>query len=239
MSRIRSPNYPSISLPTAVERIRALHKAEATNSVAREAIAQHLGFGGMNGASASMLSALGKYGLLEAAKEGEAKVSNLAMRILYPNDPVEKLEALKEAAFKPALFAELKEKWPERPPSDENLRSYLIRNGFAQNAVEQVIQFYRDTSDMVSESAGEYNEGQRSTLNKETPMEPQTIVSAQMGGAPLISLEPGKPFTVAFDGSVLTGTIAIRSVRDIDRLMKVLSAQKAAFEAMAEDDDPN
>jgi hypothetical protein len=186
-----------------------------------------------------MLSALGKYGLLEAAKEGEAKVSNLAMRILYPNDPVEKLEALKEAAFKPALFAELKEKWPERPPSDENLRSYLIRNGFAQNAVEQVIQFYRDTSDMVSESAGEYNEGQRSTLNKETPMEPQTIVSAQMGGAPLISLEPGKPFTVAFDGSVLTGTIAIRSVRDIDRLMKVLSAQKAAFEAMAEDDDPN
>ena len=46
-----------------------------------------------------------------------------------------------------------------------------------------------------------------------------------------------KPFTVAFDGAVLTGSIAIRSVREIDRLMKVLQAQKAAFEAMQDDEE--
>ena len=46
----------------------------------------------------------------------------------------------------------------------------------------------------------------------------------------------GKPFAISFDGSMLTGTIAIRTVRDIDRLMRVLEAQKAAFEAMQEDD---
>jgi hypothetical protein len=46
-----------------------------------------------------------------------------------------------------------------------------------------------------------------------------------------------KPFTVAFDGTFLTGTIALRTVRDIDRLIKVLTAQKAAIEAMQDDDD--
>ena len=48
---------------------------------------------------------------------------------------------------------------------------------------------------------------------------------------------PGRPFTIAFDGMVLSGTIAIRSSRDIDRLMKVLAAQKGAFEAMEDDDE--
>lgn len=74
----------------------------------------------------------------------------------------------------------------------------------------------------------------------ETPiLEPKAVV------APHVVLEPkgvpfvpeGKPFTVAFDGTVLTGSMAIRSVRDIDRLMKVLNAQKAAFLAMQDDDD--
>jgi len=47
---------------------------------------------------------------------------------------------------------------------------------------------------------------------------------------------PGKAFSVAFDGSVLTGSINIRSVRDFDRYMKVLQAQRVALEAMEEDE---
>lgn len=67
---------------------------------------------------------------------------------------------------------------------------------------------------------------------------PSTASASAQSPAP--TLPPGKPFTVAFDGALLTGTIAIRSVRDIDRLMRVLQAQKAAFEAMADDEpDPD
>lgn len=43
-------------------------------------------------------------------------------------------------------------------------------------------------------------------------------------------------FNVTFDGVVITGTMALRSVKDIDRLVKVLNAQKAALEAMQDDD---
>lgn len=41
---------------------------------------------------------------------------------------------------------------------------------------------------------------------------------------------PGPTFQISFDGVTLTGTIALRSIRDINRLIGVLNAQKAAME---------
>lgn len=245
MSRVRSPNYPAISLPAALERARLIHKGEGRNAVAREALAKVMGYGSLNGGSATILSALGKYGLIESVGDGEARISDITMRILFPDNPEEKRQAIEEAAFKPAIFAEIREKWPERAPSDEGLRSFLTRKSFTEDAVKQVIQFYRETIDMVP--AKEMPQAPSAVAQ---PMEPpmQEATLSQSGAAsalaPNLVLNQGnatapstqKPFTVAFDGSLLTGSIAIRSIRDIDRLMKVLEAQKAAFQAMADDD---
>ncbi|WP_064681452.1 hypothetical protein [Rhizobium bangladeshense] len=236
MARQRSPNYPAFSLPTAIDRIKVIHGAEGRNPASREAIAKHIGFGGLNGASATALSALAKYGLLEAVGDGEARVSDLSLKILFPHDLAEKQDALTEAAFRPALFAKLRDKWPDRPPSDESLRSYLVREGFAQGVVSDVIQYYRETSEIVtpreivhdSSSDHEHKEA-KSTM-------PNTPIMEVTQPAPIMP-PSGKPFTIGFDGTILTGTIAIKSVRDIDRLMKVLKAQKAAFEAMEDHDD--
>jgi hypothetical protein len=104
MTRIRSPNYPTISLPTAIDKVRSVHKAEGKNSIGRESVAKILGFGGLNGASATTLSALAKYGLLEAAEGGEARVTDLAVRILFPHDDREKQGAVLEASLKPVIF---------------------------------------------------------------------------------------------------------------------------------------
>ena len=236
MTRVRSPNYPAFSLGAALDRARAIHKAEGKNAVAREAIAKHMGFGGLNGASATALSALGKFGLIENASDGEARITDLAMRILFPHTPEEKQAALEEAAFKPVLFAELREKWPDRAPTDESLRSYLVRRGFSEGALEQVIQFYRETLDIAVPKVGL----QASPAENKNP-------GVQMSDAPLAAsvIAPtatsaalsGRPFNVSYDGAILTGTLALRSPRDIDRLVKVLNAQKAAMEAMAEDED--
>jgi single-stranded DNA-binding protein len=204
----------------------------------RDAIVKHLGFTTLNGASATLLSALAKYGLLEAAGSGEARVSDSAMRILYPHNPEEKQAALLEAAFKPSLFAELQEKWPERPPSDESLRSYLVRRGFSQTALEQVIQIYRETIDIAGPKSQVQDGGRSAAEAKEAQMGHAHSTGGGRDSPPPAQPVPnGKPFTVAFDGTVLTGSLAIRSVRDIDRLMKVLQAQKAAFEAMQDDWD--
>ena len=57
----------------------------------------------------------------------------------------------------------------------------------------------------------------------------------QVDHPPPVATVSGKPFSVAFDGTVLTGSINIRSTRDFDRYLKVLRAQRAALEAMEED----
>lgn len=241
MARVRSPNYPAIGLPAAIEKARAIHKGEGKNAVPREALAKLIGYGGLNGGSATMLSAISKYGLIEAVSDGEARITDLAMRILHPENAEEKRAAVEAAAFKPAIFSEIREKWPDRPPGDESLRSFLARKGFTEGALEQVIQFYREIIDMAAPGVLAQDSP---PVPKEAPLT-QAAVTPQPPAPPVaepVVITPppaqlGKPFTVAFDGATLTGTIAIRSVRDIDRLMKVLQAQKAAFEAMEDEDE--
>jgi hypothetical protein len=186
-----------------------------------------------------MLSALTKYGLIEVAGEGEARLSELAMRILYPDPPEDRAAAMEEAGFKPTIFSELREKWPSHPPSDDALRSHLIRRGFSEAALEQVIQFYREIIDIAKPRPIAQTLPVQSE-QKEERMSPaaQTAIAAPPQAPPASVTAPplaARPFTLAFDGDVLSGSIAIRSVRDIDRLMKVLQAQKGAFEAMVED----
>src|SRR4051795_11196605 len=107
-SRFRSPNYPSLSLPAALERVRALYNAQHTLAVSRELVAKGMGFGTLHGASASAISAAQKYGLLTKVVGDKLKVSERAMRILHPNSEAERAEAIREAAYEPALFAELR-----------------------------------------------------------------------------------------------------------------------------------
>jgi hypothetical protein len=239
MARIRSPNYPAFSLPTAIDRARSIHAAEGKNAAPREAMAKHIGFGSLNGASASALSAIAKYGLIEGANDGETRLTDLAMRILYPHSEEEKKAALEEAAFKPALFSEIHEKWPDRAPSDESLRSFLVRKGFSQGALDQVIQFYRETIEVASSTRSLHDSPSiYATREVHTPSMEVTPKPAREVPPP-VPLST-KPFTVVFDGTVLTGTMALRTVRDIDRLIKVLTAQKAAIVAMQDDDSsPN
>ena len=143
MARIRSPNYPQVELQDAVELARKIFDSEGQNFAPREVVAELLGYSSVNGASEKKVSAITAYGLLEKNAERELRVSNLAMKVLHPEDEQEEAEGLAEAALSPNLFQEITEKWPDTLPSDANLRSYLIRRGFNQNAVEQVIKVFR------------------------------------------------------------------------------------------------
>src|SRR5688500_10929914 len=104
--RIRSPNYPSLSLPAALEKVTILYRNQHTHSAPREVVAQGMGYNSLNGASATAISALHKYGLLERIGD-EVKVSERALRILHPHTPDEKASAIQDAASQPQLFAEL------------------------------------------------------------------------------------------------------------------------------------
>src|SRR5262245_1767543 len=167
--RIRSPNYPGLSLPEAINRAKGIHDAEQHLAAPREVIAKHLGYSGLNGAALMAISALGKYGLIEEANGDKVRVSPLAVAILYPSSPSERAAAIKQAASNPALFEEIASEWDGQRPSDENLRSYLVRRNFAVDAIDRVIKSYRETMDLVTQESGVYpangaNSGQEKTV---------------------------------------------------------------------------
>jgi hypothetical protein len=178
MARVRSPNYPNISLPEAIDRVRKVYDKEHTHKAPPEVIAKALGYNGLNGASMSVISALKKYGLLEEVGK-EIKVSVDALTILVdPVDSRERQEAIVKAAFLPALFVDLREQYGSVVPSDENMRAFLLKKGFAQSAVDIPIRSYRETIAYVTENSTRYNVAPESDIEEvQVASEPQTTGS--------------------------------------------------------------
>jgi hypothetical protein len=104
-----------------------------------------MGYTGISGRSAKVLSDLAHFGLLEKAGSGSVRVTRRAVEILYPASEDAYVEALHEAAGSPSLFAELNAQFSDGLPSENALRSYLMRNSFASTAIGPVIKSYMET----------------------------------------------------------------------------------------------
>ena len=152
MSRLRSPNYPALSLPDAVEKVRDVFKAQQTTPEPREVVMNHMGYSGSSGRALKALSALIKYGLLEEAGDQELRVSDRAVAILFPDpdNPESKSQALLDAASEPRLFSDIFMRWDTRP-SESSLKAFLIRNGFNANALDNVARAFYETFDLVED----------------------------------------------------------------------------------------
>jgi len=199
--RIRSPNYPALSLPEAIAKVETLYNSIHTHSAPREVAAKGMGYSSLNGASATAISALHKYGLL--VREGEQiKISDRALRILIPHGKEEKADAIREAAREPTLFGELAERFPGKLPNEELLRNYLLRRGFAPAAVPAVVLAYRETSELVARQGGGHDSGSE-------PMESPPMQSAN-------SSPPTRPTQPAAFSGEMTQRPSSSSVSESD-----------------------
>lgn len=198
MARVRSPNFPVISLPEAIERIERIYAKEQTIPAAKETIAEHLGYSGMNGASLKVVSALGKYGLLEETSDKNFRVSQLALAIMHPASDMEKADALREAASGPALFQKLNAQFEGRRPSDTNLRSWLLRNGFATSAVDSVISAYSATMDLIGGASDVFKalEAKPERAKSATAQERAPVAQTNATYAAANATQIGEPFSV-------------------------------------------
>jgi len=176
MALVRSPNYPAISLPEAITKIDGVFRKEHKHPTPREVLAQAIGYGSLNGASASMISALHKYGLLESVgNKGHYKVSEDAIDILLhrPGES-ERIAAILRTAFMPQLFSELHNHYGDSLPSEQNIRTYLLKRDFNPKTVGGVIRAYRDTIEFVNaETKGSYAESVDEL--QEMPMQTQMV----------------------------------------------------------------
>jgi hypothetical protein len=157
MAKARSPGYPTISLPEAIEKIKSVYAKDYQNRITREVAAEHMGYRSLNGKSLGVLSAVAKYGLLEG-RGNENRVSDLALAIIAhaPGTP-ERAKAIVEAAGRPELFAELDTRFPGGKASEATIRSFLMTQKFIPQAADAAIRAYRDTKALVGEEAGAYS----------------------------------------------------------------------------------
>ncbi|MFN0070461.1 MAG: hypothetical protein ACKVVP_03085 [Chloroflexota bacterium] len=173
-AKLRSPNYPALSLDEAIIRLIPVFEAENRHLADREVVAKDLGYGGVNGASMGVISALIKFGLLEMV-ERRLRVTERGMNlILHERGDPERIAAVQDAAFAPALFADLRSEYGDQLPSDNNIRAYLIKKGFNPRSVADVIRPYRDTMEFLEAEI------------KTQRVEPMSIPAQEDVGTPIL-----------------------------------------------------
>jgi hypothetical protein len=250
MAVVRSPNYPAITLADAISRVDTLYRKEHKHPTPREVLAKDLGYGSWNGASSAVISALSKYGLLEAAnKEGVFRVSEDAIDILlhHPGEP-DRRRAIEKAAFKPALFSELYSVFGKSLPSDHNLRTFLLKKDFNQNTVDGVIRIYRDTIEFVNVETEDSNTESVEEM-QEVPMQTQAMKQAgPVQASPINDVRSAIPMASQVEkdlgesvvGFKLTSECGARieflgqvTQEAIDKLIKHLELSKDAYPAKA------
>lgn len=198
---IRSPSYPAAPLSEAISNVRKIENVYRLSQVDREAGAKLIGYAGLSGPANQALASLAQYGLVERAGKGEMRVTALAREILHPNSDDEKRRSLRQAAFQPALFRELQERWPDINPPEDGVVTYLNRQGFNQSAIKPAARAYLQTLAFLEEAGANDSHGaetpkgsQYELPNEEAPGQRE---DTKFGGAhvgDLIQWEAGGAF---------------------------------------------
>jgi hypothetical protein len=145
---IRSPSFPFISLPEAVERARTLYDAARRGAVSPDAAAQQWGYSPKSSGGKQTIAALRAFGLLEG--EGAVRLTDRAVHILLNDSSEERDRLLRLAALSPPVFERLWDRYGPDLPSDQGLQTYLVVDlGFNANAVVDVIRGYKKTLDFA------------------------------------------------------------------------------------------
>lgn len=185
MSRSKSPKYPNYPLSTAIENARKVFNADRTSALPREVIAKHLGYSGLSGASDTSIATIAQYGLLERTGKSEMKLSKLAVDILLPEDDSQRQAAINTAALKPPLFSDIWNHFDQRVPSQEALRTYLLRREFQDRAIDPVMRSFEPTIEMMKKQNETGSGGPSVELDEESTLPPSESepagVSASIG----------------------------------------------------------
>lgn len=148
-ARARSPQFPFIPLGKAVERARQFEQ-EFRGHAARPAnVVTTWGYKEKTSGGIQTLAALVAFGLLDDEGQSEArrlKLSALGAAILKDARPGAREEALKKAALKPKVIAELWPSWgADRPPDHECISMLHLDRHFTEEAAPRFLEVYDAT----------------------------------------------------------------------------------------------
>ncbi len=182
-SKDRSPNYPAIGLPAAIEASRKLWEKERRTSVPPEVAVRAIGYNSLSGAARTALASLRQYGLVEAGG-GMVTVSPLAVDILVHEPQTDEwCEAIRTAAKAPQIFAELVDTHADA--SDAAISAYLIsKRRFSPDGAKKLIRALRETAALANRAGAGYNKAR----NADDPFSDTDMIAPPIGSSPQISL---------------------------------------------------
>lgn len=146
----RSPSYPMLSLPEAIQRIKILWEKQRKNPVSAEVAMSTLGYKAVSGTARRVVSSLIQYGLLSEEGSGANRMVRItddgrAVAQLEPDDP-QYMAAIRAAALRPKIFADMLVEWPETLPTDAQIKRHLTYDrDYNQDTVHDVIKSFRQT----------------------------------------------------------------------------------------------
>jgi hypothetical protein len=145
-TRHRSPNYPSVSLKTAIDKMTPWFKADGIVASPRDAVIRHMGFDKFTGDAGRLLSAMRSFGLVTEV-DGRFKLTQRGTDILArPADDSKHKQALREAVTGPQIYKELLKEYPNGQVSDTTIHSELVASkGFNPKSVKAFVKDFRAT----------------------------------------------------------------------------------------------
>ncbi|HTM54488.1 MAG TPA: hypothetical protein VL175_10695 [Pirellulales bacterium] len=128
----RSPNYPFVDLPAAIEKVRVLYRAVGRHAVGTDVLIQKMGYTPKSSSGKKVLGALRAFGLVDDTRVGRDQLLKLSDRALdivadYREGDAEWNAAIRAAARSPKIHAAVLGRYSGSLPPDDELRRYLVR----------------------------------------------------------------------------------------------------------------
>lgn len=247
----RSPSYPFISLRKALDRAQALFDAHRKEPTRLSVLAQTWNYSPSSSGLQQTAAAMKQFGLLEEVGTGadrKVQISDLARRILSDLRPGVKEQAITEAAQRPRLIAEYLPKWlPERPSDAHCVSELVFDRGFNQPAAKSFLRVFDETVSYAglkqvdkdapvdpASDAVEVDGEEEPGADKDRGWKPLVPTPAlrNAGAVPL-----SERLQVVTTGNQLTISAALVSGREVDKLIKILQANKALLDEEGDEDD--
>ncbi|MCY1231350.1 hypothetical protein D9M72_437970 [compost metagenome] len=148
--RKKSPRAPSLPLDEALDRVMRAYDKDRTHPSPVDVVAQHLGYKTANsGTALQAIASLRYYGLLERPSDGYLAVSKEVESYRFAPDESTRQALLRSFLRRPALFAELLDRFSDGLPSDANLRFDLIQRGFLPSTAASLVGVFRTSTEFA------------------------------------------------------------------------------------------
>lgn len=237
MAKVRSPNYPVADLTAALGWARLAFDKDHRNKMSRLTLARHMGHESLSGPALGKLGTLRAYGLIDGSGDDLRVTDDALTALVAPESSPDRASALAKLAIKPNLFGEIRKEFPGAV-SDDNLRYWLVKHGYTEDAAKKATRVYLANLALVGTNQPGYSEEVEDDgdpdVKKNPPPPPPPPSKERM--RPMDGERELKTGMLSKDGAsfrlLVTGQIG---VKEIDRLIRQLEFDK---EILAEPDEP-